>query len=79
MIYVTGDTHREFSRFSWLELTEDDLIISVNGSIILQGIVKDHIPGSGIGVTHHKDAVGIHSSLINVSGICFSVAVIGAL
>lgn len=27
MIYVTGDTHREFSRFGRLDLTEDDLII----------------------------------------------------
>ena len=27
MIYVTGDTHREFSRFSRLDLTKDDLII----------------------------------------------------
>ena len=27
MIYVTGDTHREFSRFSRLDLTKDDMII----------------------------------------------------
>lgn len=27
MIYITGDTHREFSRFSRLDLTEEDLII----------------------------------------------------
>ena len=27
MIYMTGDTHREFSRFSRLDLTKDDLII----------------------------------------------------
>ena len=27
MIYITGDTHREFSRLSRLELTEDDLVI----------------------------------------------------
>ena len=27
MIYVTGDTHREFSRFSRLDLTKDDIVI----------------------------------------------------
>ena len=27
MIYVTGDTHREFSRLSRLDLTKDDMII----------------------------------------------------
>lgn len=27
MVYVTGDTHRDFSRFHMLDLTEDDLII----------------------------------------------------
>ncbi len=27
MVYITGDTHRDFSRFHMLDLTEDDLII----------------------------------------------------